>query len=115
MVAAVVVVIPWKRESVPSCDAVAFGRRGRGGEGVRDWGPFEGARLGDWLRAGGLTSGVGVLLASAMMVEWNTHIPDPACCAVESHERRPGDRFEVTRVLGFTLFRGEWKPEHEDG
>lgn len=49
-----------------------------------------------------------------LRVEWNTHIPDPACCAVESYERRPGDRFEVTRVLDFTFFRGEWKPDHED-
>lgn len=59
------------------------------------------------------TTAACVAVRPRLRYEWNTHIPDPACCAVESVERHPGDRFDITRSLEFTFFRGSWKSDDD--
>jgi hypothetical protein len=45
--------------------------------------------------------------------ELDGHPFDRACCAIESTERRPGERFTSTRVLNFIFLRGHWREEGE--
>jgi hypothetical protein len=54
-------------------------------------------------------------LAARRVPHWHEEMPstDPACCALESRERHPGERFTSTRSLHFIFLRGHWREEGE--